>query len=161
MHLKNNIEYDINGRKLYLLFDVEVQVVWLHVNVQIIEELLVAWFDFWHCQSKKKNLVLNTVLKIFSKWCFKKINGHNSNKMNLVFNVIKYLHFLLILHEAFPCLSEAKSTSSMSKYSPHSSSYSWKTNVSALSISNSFLTVDGNVASTTRTFRRSPYWTRT
>ena len=26
--------------------------------------------------------------------------------MNLVFNVIKYLHFLLILHEAFPCLSK-------------------------------------------------------
>ena len=46
MHLKNNIEYDINGRTLYLLFDVEVQVVWLHVNVQVIEELLVAWFDF-------------------------------------------------------------------------------------------------------------------
>ena len=46
MHFKNNIEYDINGRKLYLLFDVEVQVVGLHVNVQVIEELLVAWFDF-------------------------------------------------------------------------------------------------------------------
>ena len=46
MHLKNNIEYDINGRTLYLLFDVEVQVVGLHVNVQVIEELLVAWFDF-------------------------------------------------------------------------------------------------------------------
>ena len=46
MHLKNNIEYDINGRKLYLHFDVEVQVVGLHVNVQVIEELLVAWFDF-------------------------------------------------------------------------------------------------------------------
>ena len=46
MHLKNNIVNDINGRKLYLLFDVEVQVVGLHVNVQVIEELLVAWFDF-------------------------------------------------------------------------------------------------------------------
>ena len=54
MHLKNNIEYDINGRKLHLLFDVEEQVVGLQVNVQVIEELLVAWFDFWHCQSKKK-----------------------------------------------------------------------------------------------------------
>ena len=46
MHLKNNIEYDINGRKLHLLFDVEEQVVGLQVNVQVIEELLVAWFDF-------------------------------------------------------------------------------------------------------------------
>lgn len=36
----------MNGRKLYLLFDVEVQVVGLHVNVQVIEELLVARFDF-------------------------------------------------------------------------------------------------------------------
>ena len=55
MHLKNNIEYDINERKLYLLLDVEVQVVGLHVNVQVIEELVVAWFDFWHCQSKNKS----------------------------------------------------------------------------------------------------------
>ena len=43
MHLKNNIEYKINGRKLYLLLDVEVQVVGLHGNVQVIEELVVAW----------------------------------------------------------------------------------------------------------------------
>ena len=46
MHLNNNIQYDVNGRKLYLLLDVEVQVVGLHVNVQVIEELVVAWFDF-------------------------------------------------------------------------------------------------------------------
>ena len=46
MSLNNNIEYDVNGRKLYLLLDVEVQVVGLHVNVQVIEELVVAWFDF-------------------------------------------------------------------------------------------------------------------
>ena len=62
MHLKNNIEYDINGRKLYLLFDVEVQVVGLHVNVQVIEELLVAWFD---------SLLISNIAKVKKKSGFK------------------------------------------------------------------------------------------